>query len=139
MTPDQKREMKKRGKMIAEQRSAALHEALRQAIPNISTQALKMARANEAWLREHYEHIPASEALQRFVLTAAEKLGETSPFVECLSCHDVLHSYPRESTQCSCGGLTVTFRKPRRGRPPEVSALDKKAHTVVLRAKGLGK
>ncbi len=136
MTPDQKRELKKRGKLIVEQRSAALHEAHRQATPNLSIKGFQTARANEEWLREHYESMPAAEVSRRFVLTAAEDLGFASPFVKCLSCHDILHTYPRDSIQCSCGSLTVTFRKPRRGLPPVVSARDDKARTVVLTAKG---
>jgi hypothetical protein len=136
MTSDQKRELKKRGKSIVEQRSAALHAAHRQAIPNLSIEGLQTARANDEWLREHYECIPAAEVSRRFVLTAAKDLGFTSPFVECLRCRDVLHTYPRDSTQCSCGSLTVTFRKPRRGLPPEVSARDDKARSIVLTAKG---
>ncbi len=136
MTPDQKRALKKRGKLIVEQRSAALHEAHRQAIPNLSIEGFQTARANEEWLREHYESIPAAEVSRRFVVTAAGDLGFTSPFVECLNCHDVLHTYPNDSTRCSCGSLTVTFRKPRRGHPPVVSARDDRARTVVLTAKG---
>lgn len=136
MTPDQKSELRKRGKLIVEQRSAALHAAHRQAIPNLSIEGLQTARANKEWLRKHYESIPAAEVWRRFVVTSAEDLGFTSPFVQCLSCHDVLHSYPNDSTQCSCGSLTVTFRKPRRGGPPVVSAQDDKARTVVLTPKG---
>lgn len=135
MTPDQKRELTKKGKLIVEQRSAALHEAHRQASPNLSIEGYHTARANEAWLREHNEIIPAAEVSRRFVVTSAEDLGFASAFVECLSCHDILHSYPRDSTQCSCGNLTVTFRKPRRGGPPVVSALDDRARTVVMTAK----
>jgi hypothetical protein len=136
MTPDKKRELKKRGKLLVEQRSAALHEAHRQAIPNVSIEEFKMARTNEEWLREHYEHVPAAEVSRRFIVTAAEAFGQPSVFVECLSCHDVLHTYPDDSTQCSCGGLTVTFKKPRNGLPPVVSARDDKARTVALTAKG---
>lgn len=136
MTPDQKRELKKRGKLIVEQRSAALHEALRQAIPSLSIKGFQTARANEEWFRKHFESIPAAEISRRFIVTSANDLGIASPFVECLSCHDVLHTYPNESTRCSCGSLTVTFRKPRRGLPPVVSARDDRARNVVLTAKG---
>lgn len=136
MTPDQKRELKKRGKLIVEQRSTALHQAHRQAIPNLSIEGFKTARANEEWMREHYQHMLAADVSRRFVVTLAQDLGFPSPFVECLSCHDILHTYPNDSTQCSCGGLTVTFNKPRRGRPPRVSARDDKARNVVLTARG---
>jgi len=136
MTPEQKRELKSRGKLIAEQQSIARHQAHRQAIPTLSVEGFLAARANEQWLREHPECIPAAEASRRFVVTSAADLGETSPYVECLSCHDILHTYPDESTRCSCGGLTVSFRTPRRGGPPVVSARDEKARAVVLTARG---
>ena len=136
MTPEQKRELKKHGKLIVERRSVALHEARRQAIPTLSVDSFQTARANERWLREHREHITATEASRRFVVTPAADLGQTSPFVECLSCHDVLHTYPQDSTHCSCGSLTVTFGTPRRGGPPVVSARGDKARAVALTAKG---
>lgn len=136
MTPDQKRELKKRGKLIVEQRSALIRETFHQAIPNLSIASFQTARANKEWLQEHYQSIPAAEVSRRFVVTAADALGVVSPFVECLSCHDVLYTYPNDSTRCCCGSLTVTFRKPRRGLPPVVSARDDSARAVVLTAKG---
>lgn len=136
MTPEEKRELKKQGKLIVEKRSAALHEAYRHATPNLEPLAFQTAKANEQWLIKNREHILAVEVSKRFVVTPADELGWHSAFVECLNCHDVLHTYPSESTQCGCGTLSVTFKKPRRGLPPMVSARDNKARTVVLIAKG---
>jgi hypothetical protein len=135
MTPEEKRQLRNEGKLIVEKRSAALRQALRMATPNVSLSGFRTEKANEQWLSEHMEYMPAAEVAKRFVVTPAEELGWPSPFVECLNCHDVLYTYPRESKQCSCGGLTVTFPKRRRGRPPKVLARDDKARNVVLTAK----
>lgn len=135
MTPEQRRERKKEGRRIVEERSEALHAAQREAIGEPSIEGLMRVRGNEEWLRRHPERVPAEEAVKRFVVTAASDLGLTSPYVECLSCHDILHSYPERSTQCRCGSLTVTFRATRRSGPPVVAARDDRARTVVLTAR----
>jgi hypothetical protein len=135
MTSDRRRELKKQGKLAVEKRSAAFRDAFDQARP-LSITGHRTARENEAWLREHMEYIPAAEVSRRFVVAPAAELGDVSPFVECMSCHDVLYNYPRESTQCSCGGLKVTFPKSRRGRPPVITARDDMARAVSLFAKG---
>jgi hypothetical protein len=135
MTADEKRRLKKEGKLIIEKRSAALRETFRHALADMSLRGCRARKANEQWLWEHREYVPAADVKNRFVVTPAEELGEPSAFVECLVCHDVLHSYPDDSTHCSCGSLTVTFRKPRRGLPPVVAARDDKARTVILTAK----
>ena len=132
MTSEEKRQLKKQGKLIVEKRSAVLHKAT-SSILSLSHRATK---ANEQWLSEHREHITAAEVSKRFVVTSAVELGWPSPFIECLKCHDVLHSYPDESTKCSCGSLSVTFGKTRRGNPPKISACGEKARTVVLMSKG---
>jgi hypothetical protein len=136
MTSEEKRTLKKKGKRIVEKRSTALREMFHQAMPALSPLAFRAQRANRDWLREHREHIPAVEISKRFVVTLAEELGTVSPFVECLVCHDVLYTYPEQSTKCSCGALTVTFPKARRGMPPKISARDDKARIVVLTPKG---
>ena len=138
MTPDEKRELKKRGKQIVEQRSAALHDALRQAnpAPIASDEWVQNYRAqneNQQWLSEHLpEHIPATEVVQRFVLLPSQETGRTAPWIECLVCHDVLHSFPRHSTHCSCGTVVIIY-----GRPPRITARDDRARAVGLIARGV--
>jgi hypothetical protein len=137
MTPEEKRELKKRGKQIVGQRSAALHDALRRANPapvgsDEWVQNYLAEKENEKWLFEHQpEHILASEASQRFVLLSAEETGHPEPWIECLDCHDILHSYPRRSTQCSCGTVVIKI-----SRPPRVTARDDRARAVRLIARG---
>ena len=137
MTPEEKRELRRRGKQIVEQRSAALHDALRRANPAPITseewvQNYRAQKENERWLCEHRpEHMVASEVAQRFVLLSAEETGHAEPWIECLDCHDILHSYPRRSTQCSCGTVVITY-----SRPPRIRARDDRARAVRLMARG---
>ena len=137
MTPEEKRELRRRGKQIVEQRSAALHDALRRANPAPITseewvQNYRVQKENERWLFEHQpEHIVASEVAQRFMLLSAEETGHAEPWIECLNCHDILHSYPRRSTQCSCGTVVITC-----SRPPRIRARDDRARAVRLMARG---
>jgi len=137
MTPEEKRELRRRGKQILEQRSAALHDALRRANPSPITseewvQNHRAQKENERWLCEHQpEHMVASEVAQRFVLLSAEETGHAEPWIECLDCHDILHSYPRRSTLCSCGTVVITY-----SRPPRIWAHDDRARAVRLMARG---
>ncbi|MFO1482542.1 MAG: hypothetical protein U1F71_04175 [Verrucomicrobiaceae bacterium] len=137
MTPEEKRELKKRGKQIVEQRSAALHNALKQANPapiasDEWVQNYRTQNQNQHWLSEHLPgHIPATEVARRFVLLPARDAGHAEPWIECLVCHDVLHSYPLHSTHCSCGTVVITY-----ARPPRITARDDQARAVKLIARG---
>jgi hypothetical protein len=137
MTPEEKRDLKFRGKQIVEQRSATINEALKKANPapvgsDEWVKNYRTVRDNEKWLSQQQpERILADEVAHRFVLLSAQETGRVEPWVECLECHDVLHSYPLHSTQCSCGTVTITY-----GRPPRVKAKGDKARSVGLIAKG---
>lgn len=120
MTPEAKRALKKQGKHVAAQRSAVLHAALAQANPAPvgSDEWMRnhlTARSNEAWLAEaQRDHIPASEVAKRFVLLSSEESGRDEPFAECLGCHDVLYTAPKNPVSCSCGSLRIRYAKPLR-------------------------
>jgi hypothetical protein len=137
MTPETKRRLKKEGKAVAAARSAALRNALHAANPaplgsDEWMENDRRAKANEAWLRETQpEHLSASEAAERFLAVPADELGVPGPYVECLSCHDVLYSYPKFSLGCRCGSLTIKSSK-----PPHIVASGDRARAVVLFAKG---
>jgi hypothetical protein len=138
MTPEEKRKLKRHGKEVAEQRSAAFLDALKQANPapvgsDLWVQNYKTERENERWLAQQQPtHILASEVVKRFIPVSAQDTGTVEPWVECLDCHDVLHTYPPHSTQCSCGTVQVKY-----ARPPRITAKNDHVRNVRLIARGM--
>ncbi|RXK55098.1 hypothetical protein ESB00_04150 [Oleiharenicola lentus] len=137
MNPETKRSLKKEGKALAAQRSAAWQAALTRANPApIGSDAWMQnhlrARVNEAWFAEKQrDHISAIEASSRFVLISSEETGQPEPYAECMSCHDLLYSAPKKAVTCTCGSLSVSA-----GKRPRVSALTE-FRAVRLIGKGI--
>lgn len=137
MTPEEKRRLKKKGKQIVAQHSAAVREVLRLVNPAPLSSAEWVAnyrtqQANKKWLADHCrEHILAKEIAKRFVLLSAQESNIPGAHVECLDCHDVLHTYPQNSLKCSCGTVVITYR-----RPPKITARGDRARLVLLIPKG---
>ena len=123
-------------KLLVEKRSAAIRKAVERTLPVGTThqwvEHYRRARENERWLIENRpQHIVASQVAERFELWSSEETGQGEPWIECLECHDVLHTYPTKSIQCSCGTVMITYR-----RPPRITITADRATSVRLIPRG---